>query len=95
MHPSGIVAVPSLPLNASGKIDHNKIRDNLSSYIRDTRKTGQNRPLKSKNIPRDSQNRAKRDVEVEKFICKVWKEEIELSETPNTDVNFFDMGGHR
>ncbi|KAH9868107.1 hypothetical protein J1614_007179 [Plenodomus biglobosus] len=95
MNPSEVVAVPSLPLNVSGKIDHNKIRDNLSCYVRSSRKAVQKRPLKSTEVPPGSQHQAKQDSEVEKFISKVWQEEIGLSETPSTHVNFFDIGGHR
>lgn len=86
--------MPSLPLNASGKIDHNKIRENLDSYMRGAKKKGQ-KPSESRSVPRESRNQARRDVDIQNFISKAWQDEIGLSETTSTDVNFFDMGGHR
>lgn len=96
MRPSTIFPVPSLPLNVSGKIDHNKIRENLGSYMRAgvAPKIAQ-KPFGSSKIHRDSGNQTERDRIMENFISKAWQEEIGLSETPSIDVNFFDIGGHR
>lgn len=94
MRPSTIFPVPSLPLNVSGKIDHNKIRENLGYYMRLAPKMAE-KSLGSYKVHRDSGNHTERYRDKENFIAKAWQEEIGLSEIPNNDVNFFDIGGHR
>ncbi|KAH6654887.1 amino acid adenylation domain protein [Truncatella angustata] len=93
MRPSLILPVPFLPLNYSGKIDHKTIREELESYLTKAKKT-RHTPRESRHSQTDSQKLAKRDMEVEEVISKAWQEEIGLSKTPSTDVNFFDLGGH-
>ena len=94
MRPSTILPVSSLPHNVSGKIDHNKVKENLGSYMRGATNMRQ-RPSESNKVPQNGRNLIKQDVEIENSISKAWQEEIGLSETPKVDVNFFDMGGHR
>jgi hypothetical protein len=94
MRPSKILPVPSLPLTSSGKIDHKAIREKLGSYLEDANKTRQ-KSLALKTFSQDGQREAEKDLNIEKFISKAWQEMIGLREIPSTDVNFFDMGGHR
>lgn len=92
MRPSAMLPVGSLPKTYSGKIDHHKIKEDVASYIRCARKRAESAFGPTNMLP-GSKLRA--EQEVENFISQAWQEEIGLSETPSTSVNFFDIGGHR
>lgn len=92
IRPSAILPVRSLPKTSSGKIDHNKIKEDVASYIPRARNRAENAFGPTKISP-GSKLRAEQEVEI--FISTAWQEEIGLSETPSTSVNFFDIGGHR
>lgn len=92
MRPSAILPVTSLPKSSSGKIDHTKIKEDLASYIRVGFKKTEKAFSVAKMLP-GIEHRAEQDVV--DLISKAWQDEIGLSETPSTAVNFFDVGGHR
>lgn len=93
MVPSTFHSFNRLPKNTSGKIDHKAV-PNL--------RIGLKRPEfpERKDSLVDPQDYLDDYSEMEESddkgtVAEIWKTVLGLSKTPRTDVNFFDIGGHR
>ena len=94
MRPSTIIPVSSLPINSSGKIDHKNVKENLTFYMGDAKKP-ERKPTISGSHVQNYKKQSRQDAGLENFIARAWQEEIGLAEPPSTNVNFYDVGGHR
>lgn len=86
--------VESLPKNASGKIDHKSVHASRGSLKGPEIMKRKDSLLESEDDSDDYYS----DVEApgeEAAVTEIWQSVLGFSKPPKTNVNFFDIGGHR
>ncbi|EFW99106.1 thiotemplate mechanism natural product synthetase [Grosmannia clavigera kw1407] len=89
--PSRIVKLGRMPKNASGKLDHPAIRQEIRAALaRDSHIDG----TSNTEVLSDEDDIETRERNREQDVGKIWTRLLHRNSSPASNVNFFDIGGH-
>ncbi|BDD57852.1 hypothetical protein MPDQ_001039 [Monascus purpureus] len=96
MVPSTIHKCRLLPLNTNGKVDHKRVnlecRDTVEPDALVTKPSHGTASTPDDANPTKDGSSVESDVKI--VVAEIWRGLLNLSETPEYNINFFDIGGH-
>ncbi|KYK54404.1 hypothetical protein DCS_06362 [Drechmeria coniospora] len=92
--PSRFYPLPTLPKSTTGKIDHKKVRMNLSKLTEEHDLGASLFPDDHASERKGYTSRASIQETTEEMVQRIWQQVLGASNSLPKDVNFFDVGGH-